>query len=107
MTISGSVRALLVAAALSPTLAAAGAPGGTIHFQGAIVEPTNCRVTGMTAGKAPVPQLQCQTRSGLAHASQADLQARSVTTRVEQVVLKTDSHGQPVQYGSVVTLNYR
>ncbi|MBB1627055.1 type 1 fimbrial protein [Achromobacter sp. UMC71] len=107
MIISGSVRALLVVAALSPTLATAGPADGTIHFQGAIVDATNCRVTGVSTGQAPVAQLQCQTRSGLGQASQADLQARSVTTRVEQVVLKTDSRGQPMQYGRIVTLTYR
>lgn len=107
MTISGSVRALLVVAALSPTLAAAGAAGGTIHFRGAIVDSTNCRVTGVSTGQAPVAQLQCQTRSGLGQAIQADLQARSVTTRVEQVVLKIDGRGQPTQYGRIVTLTYQ
>lgn len=105
MTISGTVRALLVATALSPSLAAAA--DGTIHFRGAIVDSTNCRVAGVAPGKAPAALLHCQARTGLGQASQAELQARSVTTQVEKVVLKTDSRGQPLQYGQVVTLTYR
>lgn len=107
MTISRSVRALLVSFALAPAAALAAPSGGTIHFQGMITEPADCRVQVAGPPQAPTALARCPAPAGLAAADHAAWQASKVSVSTRTLVLRADAQGRPLQYGQVVTLTYQ